>query len=159
MYVTASALNVRSEASVDAQILMQVRRGTAVTALARGESWTRVRLANGTTGWAASQYLSEQRNAPAATARRSGSCPPDSDYAFVDTPRLIFSDSGAHGLVVIEANVSASGSVTRTRVVSNTTGDDSLGSLAAREIEAAKFSAPIRNCSPRAFIFTYRRTF
>jgi uncharacterized protein YgiM (DUF1202 family) len=158
LFVTASALNVRRDASTDSQILTQVRRGTAVTVLVSGESWAHVRLADGTTGWVASQYLSADRNAPASTPRRAG-CQPDSDYAFVETPRLVFSDSDRHGLVIVEANVNASGTVTRTRVISNTTGDDSLGAIAEREIEGAKFSPPIRNCSPRAFIFTYRRTF
>jgi hypothetical protein len=48
---------------------------------------------------------------------------------------------------------------TKTKVVSNTTGEESLAFLAEREIKGAKFSPPIRNCVPRAFIFTYRRTF
>jgi SH3-like domain-containing protein len=157
LFVTASALNVRREASTNAPILTQVRRGTAVTVLESGESWARVRLADGTTGWVASQYLSADLNAPASTPRAG--CQPDSDYAFIETPRLVFSDSNRHGLVIVEANVNASGTVTRTRVISNTTGDDSLGAIAEREIEGATFSPPIRNCSPRAFIFTYRRTF
>jgi hypothetical protein len=52
-----------------------------------------------------------------------------------------------------------SGNVTRTKVVSNSTGDEALAFLAEREIKAAKFSPPIRNCAPREFVFTYRRTF
>lgn len=72
---------------------------------------------------------------------------------------LSFSDSGAHGAVVVEATVNAKGVVTSTRVISNATGDESLAFLAQKEIRAAKFSPPIRGCVPRAFIFTYRRTF
>ena len=60
---------------------------------------------------------------------------------------------------MVEATVSAKGTVTDTRLVSNDTGDEALAFLAEREIKGAKFSPPIRNCVPRSFIFTYRRTF
>ena len=72
---------------------------------------------------------------------------------------LAFSESGAHGMVVVEATVSAKGAVTATKLLSNATGDESLAFLAEREIKGATFSPPIRNCVPRSFIFTYRRTF
>ncbi|HEX7708307.1 MAG TPA: SH3 domain-containing protein [Thermoanaerobaculia bacterium] len=155
--VTASALNVRRERSTESAVLTQVKRGTLLQVLTAGESWTQIRLADGRVGWVASRFVGPPGSTP-APARRSG-CQPDSDFAFVEAPSLTFSDSSAHGLVVVEANVNASGSVTKTRIVSNNTGDEALGLLAEREIQRAKFSAPIRNCAPRAFIFTYRRTF
>jgi hypothetical protein len=34
-----------------------------------------------------------------------------------------------------------------------------LAVIAAREITAAKFAPPVRNCVTRAFLFTYRRAF
>jgi len=55
--------------------------------------------------------------------------------------------------------VDTRGNVTSAKVVSNTTGDDSLGALAEREIRGAKFTPPIRNCVAKAFIFTYKRSF
>jgi Bacterial SH3 domain len=157
--VTASALNVRAEASTEASVVTQVKKGQALDVLREDEAWVKVRLANGETGWVASRFVSSG-NAPARTAKakRSG-CPADSDYAFTETPTLAFSDSGAHGMVVVEAAVNAKGVVTATKVVSNGTGDDALAFLAEREIKGAKFSPPIRNCFPRSFIFTYRRTF
>jgi len=53
--------------------------------------------------------------------------------------------------------VNAQGTVTSTKVISNTTGAEALAVIAAREITAAKFAAPVCNCVARAFIFTYRR--
>ena len=160
--VTASALNVRAEASTDASVVAQVKRGTSLDVLREDASWMKVRLASGETGWVASRFVSgggeSARRAAPSTTRRGG-CPPDSDYAFLETPRLAFSDSGARGLVVVEATVNAKGSVTSTKVVSNGTGDPALAVLAEREIQGAKFSPPIRDCVARAFIFTYRRTF
>ena len=159
--VTASALNVRAEASTEAEVVAQVKKGTTLSVLREDESWTKVRLSGGETGWVASRFLSRGGEAKSASRTRSGGgkCPPDSDFAFVETPMLAFSDSGAHGLVVVEANVNTKGIVTGTKVVSNSTGDETLAFLAEKEIKAAKFSPPIRGCAPRAFIFTYRRTY
>ena len=158
VHVTASALNVRQTASTDAAVVTQVKRGTALSVLATDDSWTRVRLAGGETGWVASRFVSDGSKPARRSSSRKG-CPADSDFAFLETPTLAFSDSGAHGLVVVEATVNVNGVVTGTKLMSNSTGDEALGFLAEREIRSAKFSPPIRNCAPRAFIFTYRRTF
>lgn len=160
--VTASALNVRAAATANGEVIAQVKKGTVLDVLANDDSWTKVRLASGEVGWVASRFVSAgggaQTTRKAAQPSRKG-CPADSDYAFSQTPTLAFSDRGAHGIVVVEASVSAKGNVTATKVVSNTTGDESLAFLAEREIKGAKFSPPIRNCVARSFIFTYRRTF
>ena len=159
--VTASALNVRREASTDAEVIVQVKKGDALSVLAEGDAWVKVRLTSGEIGWVAERFVSSA-NARAQTgtkAKRTGKCPADSDYAFVDTPMLAFSDSGAHGVVIVDATVNMRGDVVATKLVSNSTRDEALAFLAEREIRAAKFSPPIRNCAPRAFIFTYRRTF
>jgi TonB family protein len=156
--VTASALNVRAEASTEAEVVRQVKRGEALSVLREDESWVKVRLAGGETGWVAARFVSSGSSAAPAKRTRGG-CPADSDFAFTDTPTLAFSDSGAHGMVVVEANVNTKGVVTGTKLISNSTGDEALAFLAAREIQSAKFSPPIRACVARAFIFTYRRTF
>ena len=152
--VTASALNVRAEASTDASVLAQVKKGQTLDVLKEDESWVKVKLASGETGWVAARFVTNGKKQP-----KKGSCPPDSDYAFTETPMLAFSDSGAHGTVIVEATVSVKGSVTNTKLVSNGTGDEALAFLAEREIKGAKFSPPIRNCAPRSFIFTYTRVF
>lgn len=154
--VTASALNVRRDASTEGEVIAQVKNGTTLSVLANDESWTKVRLASGEVGWVASRFVS---SGSTSTAKRSSKAGCESDYAFLETPTLAFSESGAHGIVVVEASVNAKGMVTSTKLVSNSTGDESLAFLAQREIKGAKFSPPIRNCVPRAFIFTYRRTF
>jgi uncharacterized protein YgiM (DUF1202 family) len=156
--VTASALNVRAEASTDADVVTQVKKGQSLDVLREGESWVKVRLASGEAGWVAARFVASG-NTPRKQPQKKGGCPPDSDFAFTETPTLAFSESGAHGIVVVDATVSAKGAVTATKLVSNGTGDESLAFLAEREIKGAKFSPPIRNCVPRSFIFTYRRTF
>ncbi len=152
--VAATTLNVRREAAASSEVIGQVRRGERLALLAAGDEWDRVRLGNGAVGFVSSQHVIREG---AARARRG--CPADADYQFVKTPTPSFSDSSAHGIVTVEANVDLRGNVTSARVLSNTTGDEALGILAQREIRQAKFSPPIRDCVAKAFIFTYKRSF
>jgi TonB family protein len=167
--VTASALNVRRERSTTADVVQQLRRGARLTVIEADEAWTHVRLPNGEEGWVASRFVaapgastsssSRSSGSTSSTRRRSGGCPPDSDFAFRETPTISLSETPKKGTIVVDATVNTQGVVTSTKVVSNTTGDESLAFLVVREIRSAKFSPPIRNCVPRTFIYTYRRTF
>ena len=162
MYVTASALNVREQPSTESAVVVQVKKNTELAVVGSDEAWLKVRLDDGRTGWVAERFVSEEkgqsqaRRQPQSGKKRSG-C--ESDYAFIQTPALSFSELDAHGLVVVEATVSAAGVVTATKVVTNKTGDPNAGAVAEREIRSAKFAPPMRNCVARSFIFTYRRTF
>lgn len=158
--VTASALNVRRDPAADAEVIAQVRKGTALGLLKSDESWMKVRLADGSTGWVAERFVArEGANQKKRVSAKRGGCPADSDFAFLETPTPAFAEGGAHGLVIVEATVNTKGTVTSTKVVSNATGDEALAFLAAREIQSAKFSPPIRDCGPRAFVYTYRKMF
>jgi uncharacterized protein YgiM (DUF1202 family) len=152
--VTATTLNVRREASSDSDIVGQVRKGERLALLATNGEWMQVRLGNGDAGWVAAQYVIRE----GARKRRPG-CAPDSDYRLLTSPTPSFSDAGPHGLVTVEANVDVTGKVTSTRLIGNTTGDETLGLTAEREIRNAKFAPPIRDCVAKPFIFTYKRAF
>jgi uncharacterized protein YgiM (DUF1202 family) len=153
MRVNASSLNVRKEPASNAAVVGKLKRGTNVEVVANDGGWSKVRLASGETGWVFSQYLSSGK-----PKGRKG-CPPDSDFRFVKTPLAAFSEGGPHGLIIIDATVNTSGDVLTTKVISNTTGEDALAKMAEREIRAAKFVAPVRDCVPKTFIFTYKRAF
>lgn len=146
--VNASALNIRREASPRAELLGRAARSERVEILARGKEWTRVRTAGGVKGWAATRYLREEKR-----------CLPDREFSLVEAPPMTFSDSGAHGAVVVEAMVGADGRVTTAKLLSNATGDEALGEIALSEVKRATFSPPVKDCAPRRFIYTYRRTF
>ena len=150
--VNASLLNVRSEPSMQGEIVGHARRGERVTILGESGEWLRVRTGGGEVGWVSSQHV-------ARDGATRGTCPADSDYRFLTAPRPAFNEGGPHGVVTVEASVNAQGTVTSTKLISNTTGADALAVIASREITAAKFAAPVRNCVARAFIFTYRRAF
>lgn len=156
--VKATALNVRADSSTEADVIKVVKRGEKLSLLKDGGHWLKVKLASGEVGWVSAQHVAHESGKQAAK-KRSGSCPADSDFAFVKTPLPSFSDKPKPGLVVVEASVNTKGDVVSTRVVSNSTGEEALAFLTEREIKSAKFSAPIRNCEPRSFIYTYKRTF
>lgn len=169
VFATASTLNVRKEPSTDSPVLMQVAKGTELPVIAEQGGWMQVRLEDGRTGWVALRFVSSekveaerprQRTVTKRTTQSaSGKRGCEADYSFIETPKLTFSQEDAHGLVVVEASVNAKGVVTSTKVVRNDTGSSRAGEMAEREIRSAKFAPPIRNCQPRSFIFTYRRTF
>jgi TonB family protein len=157
LFVTGSTVNVRAVGSTSAEVLTQVKRGDHLTLVASAGDWMQVRLADGTVGYVARSLVSTAP--PPARAARRGNCPPDSDFSFLKAPTPSFSQDGPHGLVIVEATVDARGNVTATRVVSNDTGEPALAAMAEREMRNAKFSPPIRDCAPKAFIYTYKRTF
>jgi len=130
-----------------------VRKGERLALLSAGDQWDRVQLASGAIGFVSVDHVLRE-------GRGRRGCPADADFQFTKTPTPSFSDSNsAHGIVTVDASVDTRGNVTATKIVTNTTGDQSLGVLAEREIRDAKFSPPIRNCVAKAFIFTYKRSF
>ena len=167
--VTASVLNVRREPSAEAEVVGKVSRGDELAVISTTDAWTNVRLASGETGWVSSAHVSYEglllRGAPKRTAKtqpkrpaRAG-CPADTEFSFTKAPLPEFSEVRRAGLVVVDAYVDVKGNVTSTKIISNSTGDPELAKLAEREIRTARFAPPIRNCVPKAFIFSYKRSF
>jgi uncharacterized protein YgiM (DUF1202 family) len=153
VYVIATTLNVRRDPSANADVVTRVKRGERLTVMESTQGWTRVRLSNDQTGWVSAKLVSAT-----APASRKG-CLPDSDFRFAATPTPDLRQTDRHGLVVVDATVDVGGEVVSTKIVSNGTGDADLGHQAEREIRSARFVAPVRDCAPRTFIFTYKRTF
>ena len=56
--VTATALNIRSGARADRSLVTTVSKGTKLTLLDSLGDWYKVKLVNGTVGWAVKQYIS-----------------------------------------------------------------------------------------------------
>jgi len=159
--VTTHTLNVRRAPSLEGEIVTQVKKGERLSILESGDDWIRIRAGDGTKGWVSRPLIAvDGEKAAAANPRRAG-CPPDSDFQFAKAPTPAFFDDPAakHGLVVVEAFVNVKGDVTSTKIVSNSTGDETLAVLAQREMKSAKFVAPVRACVLREFIYTYRRAF
>lgn len=146
--VTASKVNIRSAASTSDSIVATAKRGDRLGLIRTEGSWSRVKTSSGIVGWVSKKLVKNEKN-----------CPADRDFEIVDGPPLSFSQDGAHGTVVVEATVETTGKVSATRVTRNTTGDASMAKAAEQEIRTARFSAPVRNCVPKRFIYVYTRTY
>lgn len=154
--VATSVLNVRKEPSLSGAVMTQVKKGDRLDLLSSGDEWMHVRLADGSTGYVSAGLVTRE----GVTRKARKGCPADTDFTFAKTPVPSFSENQtSHGIVMVDATVNTRGDVTATKIISNTTGDESLGFMAEREIKNARFVAPIRNCVPRPFIFTYKRSF
>ncbi len=146
--VSAKRLNVRATASDKAALVVRVNGGQRVTALREEAGWLEIRTAAGKTGWVLKKFLS-----------KGDPCPPDRTFAVLEQPPLSFDSTGPKGRVVIEGNVSVAGVVISTKVISNSSGKPELADRAERELRAMKFAAPVKSCRPKAFVYTYSRTF
>jgi uncharacterized protein YgiM (DUF1202 family) len=158
LVVLSTTLNVRVEPSTSGPIVAKLSRGERVMVLKREGAWSRVQTSAGDIGWVSSELIGSSAKRGTRARTKSG-CPADREFAFDHTPTPSFSQEGAHGLVVVEAGVDVDGNVRSTRVVSNSTGDPAMAARAEKELKTAKFIVPIRNCVPRAFIYTYKRSF
>jgi TonB family protein len=146
--VTARSLNVRSAPGTDAAIVGRARRGDRLEVVGERGEWLEVRGAASLAGWVHGRYV-----------RRDAPCPPDRAGEVLESPPLSFSEISVHGTVVVEADVSAVGEVTGTRVVRNDTGDPALAELAVHEVRQMRFAPPVRRCIALPFVYVYSRTF
>ncbi|MGL5316271.1 MAG: SH3 domain-containing protein [Peptostreptococcaceae bacterium] len=67
--VTASALNIRSGPSTSDSVIGKINKGQPLEVLEKGNSWYKVKLQNGTVGWASSQYISFQENSNSSSSQ------------------------------------------------------------------------------------------
>jgi len=147
--VTGSKLNVRASPTTAAASVARVKKGDQLAVLGRDGEWVQVKLADGTTGWVSGRYVAAGAPCPADKA---------SAELLSDVP-LSLREGATIGQVVIDATVDASGSVASTKVVQDTTGTPELRERALAEVNALKFSPPVRDCKPVPFVYTYTRNF
>ncbi|MGL5314082.1 MAG: SH3 domain-containing protein, partial [Peptostreptococcaceae bacterium] len=71
--VTASTLNIRSGASTSHSVIAKAYKGDKVELLESSNGWNKVKLSNGTTGWASSEYLSTSSSSDNNSGSNNGS--------------------------------------------------------------------------------------
>ncbi|KKY00290.1 hypothetical protein VN21_14965 [Paraclostridium benzoelyticum] len=55
--VTATSLNVRSEPSTESSFLFSIKQNEKVTILESQDGWYKIKVGNGNSGWASSEYI------------------------------------------------------------------------------------------------------
>jgi uncharacterized protein YgiM (DUF1202 family) len=147
--VTGSRLNVRERPTTSAVTVARVKKGERLVVLGREDDWIQVRLPDGTAGWVYGKYVHDEEP-----------CMPDKATAeLLSGVPLSFTEGGSVGKVVLEVTVDATGSVASTKLVHDTTGIPELVQRAESEAKTLKFSPPVRNCHPVAFLYTFTRNF
>ncbi len=147
--VTSRVLNLREEASAKSASLGHLKKGQKVVLVEERGGWVQVKLPDSQIGWVDARYVRK-------SAER---CLPDRQPAVLSEPPLRMSTEGPHGRVVVEGEVGTDGSVKKTRIVSNASGNAEAAARAESELRQMKFVAPVRNCRVQPFTYTYARNF
>jgi uncharacterized protein YgiM (DUF1202 family) len=147
--VTSRVLNLREEASASSVALGQLKKGEKVLLVEKRGGWARVQLPDSRIGWVDARYV------------RKGAepCLADRQLAVLSDPPFRMRSEGPHGRVIVEGDIGTDGSVKRTRVVSNASGNAEVAAQAESELMQMKFVAPVKNCRVQPFTYTYARNF
>jgi uncharacterized protein YgiM (DUF1202 family) len=146
-YVRDSALKIHTKAADEAPVVTTYQHGESVSVLSRRGAWAEVRIASGS-GWV---HASELEDAAEATKAEADNTKPH----FVRDPQPV-SQPGAHGEVVLEADVNTDGVVTNVRTLQNTTGSTSLETRNAESLRRAIFTPVVRHGRREAFVYEHR---
>ena len=149
LYVAAPQLPVRAQANDNAPVITTYQIGESVSILAKNGEWAEIRTGE-TAGWV--------RLADLQTAQAKASGEENPTPKFQRMPLPITAPS-AHGEIYIEADVNSDGDVVSTKILSNTTGSDSLATQNAEKLKAAKFYPMLINGQKKAFLYYHKVTY
>ncbi len=145
-YVRGPALTIHAKTSDDAAVVTKYQHGESVSVLSRHGVWAEVRTASGS-GWAHSEELADTLEAAKAEA--------DNTKAhFIRAPQPV-TQPGAHGELLLEADVSTDGLVVNVRTITNTTGSSSLEQRNTSELRQAVFTPVVRHGRRESFIYEH----
>jgi uncharacterized protein YgiM (DUF1202 family) len=146
-YVRDSALKIHTKAADDAPVVTTYQHGESVSVLSRRGTWAEVRTASGS-GWV---HVAELADAAEATKTEADNTKPH----FTREPQPV-TQPGAHGEIVLEADVNTDGVVTNVRTLRNTTGLTSLEMRNAESLRQAVFTPVVRHGRREAFVYEQR---
>ncbi len=146
-YVRNADLKIHARPSDDAPVLTTYRHGESLSVLAKRGAWSEVRIAAGS-GWV---HADDLANAAEATKAEADNLKPH----YIRDPEPV-TQPGAHGDIVLEADVNTDGAVTNVRTISNTTGSMSLEMRNAAALRQAVFTPVVRHGRREAFVYEHR---
>jgi hypothetical protein len=145
-YVGAPELSVHAKADDASPIVTKFLNGESVSILSKNGDWVEVRTAGGS-GWARAADLT---NAAGAKAEEANPTP-----KFRKAPSPV-TQPGVHGTIYIEAAVNTEGEVTRTQLITNTTGSDALAAQNEAALKQSKFYPIVQKGQKKDFLYYYR---
>lgn len=145
-YVGAPELEVHAKADDASPVVTKFLNGESVSILSKKEGWIEVRTSDGS-GWAHAADVTG-----AAQAKQAEENPTPK----FKTPPSPVTRPGAHGTVYIEAAVNTEGDVTKTTILTNTTGSNDLAEGNAEALKRAKFYPIVVKGQKKEFLYYYR---
>ncbi|MEA2336140.1 MAG: Bacterial domain [Thermoanaerobaculia bacterium] len=146
-YVRDATLKIRTKPDDGAPVVTTYQHGESVSVLSRRGAWSEVRIAAGS-GWVHSDELAD---AAEASKAESDNLKPH----FTKDPAPV-TQPGAHGELVLEADVNTDGVVTNVRTIKNTTGSASLEMRNVASLRQAVFTPVVRHGRREAFVYEHR---
>jgi len=129
MYVAVPEMVVREKPDDNAPVVTKYPIGDAVSVLTNQGAWIEIRSGE-RSGWVHAADLQT------AQAQKSGEDNPEPKFSRMPLP---ISAPSAHGEIYIEASVNTDGDVTDSRIITNTTGSETLARQNEASLRAAKF--------------------
>lgn len=90
---------------------------------------------------------------------RAEPCPDDRDQPLVLEEGSFRFDAPHPGKVVLEARYDSAATLESVTVIENTFGEKRYEEIAEKDLRGIRWSAPVRNCQPVAFIYTFTHYF
>ncbi|HEY0372736.1 MAG TPA: SH3 domain-containing protein [Thermoanaerobaculia bacterium] len=148
-YVGAPELNVHERAEDTSPVVATFGNGEAVSVLADKGEWVEVRTGD-RTGWAKKADLTN------AAAKEEAESNPQPKFKVMPMP---VSAPSARGDIYIEADVNTDGEVTALRMITNTTGSETLGQQNLAALRYAKFYPIVVKGERQRFKYYHRVTY
>jgi uncharacterized protein YgiM (DUF1202 family) len=143
-YVRGIDLKIHEKPDDKAAVVTTYQHGESVSVLSKNGAWSEVQIAAGS-GWVHTEDLS---NAAEAAQALADNLSPH----FTRAPQPV-SQPGAHGELVLEADVNTDGVVVNVRTISNTTGSVVLEQRNIASLRAAIFAPVVRHGKREPFVY------
>ncbi len=144
-YVQSEKLPVHANASDSSPVIATYAGGETVSVLSRKDAWVEIRTTDGS-GWAHASDLAQDAKQVEAD---------NLSPRFRRAPMPV-SQPGAHGDIILEADVNSDGDVTAVRILFNTTGSQTLAEGNAAALRQAHFLPIVQQGRRRNFTYEHR---
>jgi len=151
MYVGGDDLPIHARPERGSPVVSTYQHNEAVSVLSSKNDWSEISITLDHSGWAESRLLSP--------VKKEESVSDPGTPHFKVPPAPVFSQSGAHGEIVLEASVNTDGDVIGVRTLANTTGSAALEQGNRAQIEKARFFPMFLNGKGRPFLYEYKVTY
>ena len=146
--VTALSAPVYSAASAETKVSRSVAFGEKLPLLEHTGDWLRVKVVGYGEAWVkASEIWPDEP------------CPVDRDQPLVLEEPLFRFDAPHPGRVVLEATFDSQATLQSVTVLENTFGEQRYEEIAEKDLRGIRWGAPVRNCKPMGFVYTFTRHF